>query len=271
MPISPSTLTLLAAPDRFEVIRRTTVTPSEREVLLCRRIRSDGVAGGYEIIMEEGTPASERTLAIAQWLTEIRQESKAQWDALDLPGQLLNIVTRIWNGEWMGQSAELGLTVGDVVRVRGLSPDEERPQVVVALQRLEHEHQLRVVSGVIYPYADRFHFPAEIRTMLIAMIEDPMGWPNGDAGAGAVERLETAIHDDAGYTHGGSLVWPSNYPHIAPTYLLRFGLHFLDLAIQAHQRGSARVFGSERDRQEAIHALRTLTVTLDASAPAPAR
>ena len=79
----------------------------------------------------------------------------------------------------------------------------------------------------------RFQFPEEIRDLFRYMVEEPLGWPNGEAGDFFLATLEGAVQ--AANLPDRNAFGGENHPHIAPHHLLAFGVQWA-----AHGLGRAK-------------------------------
>lgn len=169
------------------------------------------------------------------WMGRARERNAARWSAMDLPDALYDIASRVWSGEWLGQSADGVIYLQEAGHLLGLGgPDSAPvdPRLWEAAQTLQAAEKADLSGMILLPYRPGFRFPEQIRHMIRYLVEEPLGWPNGDAGDLAVYKLESAVDDSGAYAHGRELVGTEGFPHLAPRHLVSFGLEWLTEGIQ---------------------------------------
>lgn len=141
---------------------------------------------------------------------------------------VLEIRRRAAAGEWLGERMPGMLYVQDVARLLGTDFQTSYD----AVKELRVEEKVDLTGNILIDYQPHFRFPEEIRWLIRVLVEEPLGWPNGDAGDCAVGALERAIDEAGTYQHGRDLVWPHNFPNITPGHLAQIGLTFTELAVR---------------------------------------
>ncbi len=107
--------------------------------------------------------------------------------------------------------------------------------VLVHIDELFTEEKLNLNGMILVPYTHRFRFPKEIQQLLRYMIEEPLGWPNGDAGDCFLHDLEKAIHEYTHYKHGkDAFGYGGNYPHVDAHILSMFGMKWVRDALTSY-------------------------------------
>lgn len=170
--------------------------------------------------------------ALEIWKAQFRDVNR--WDLMVSKEAVMDIFTRVNSGEWLGQHHANTIYAQEVAELLGMpnhdSLGTDNP-IWKILDDLYAEERIELGGAMLCPYQKRFRFPKEIQDLLAYIIEEPLGWPNGEAGTGAVTAIEGAIEAQAHYTHGADLVGAHNFPHIASYHLLQFGLAWMRSAI----------------------------------------
>ncbi|HTM68836.1 MAG TPA: hypothetical protein VL426_06090 [Candidatus Binatia bacterium] len=148
-----------------------------------------------------------------------------------LKAAILDVQARVKAGEYLGQTYASMIYVQEVADILG----KENRAVLDAIDALFAEEKLDLNGMILIDHEKRFRFPKEVQTMFRILVEEPLGWPNGDAGDCFVGTLETAIHAHTPYQSGSGAFWPHNYPHVAPHHLAQLARYFLAFA---HDRAS---------------------------------
>jgi len=160
-------------------------------------------------------------------VAESRQKYGAQWQAMDLKDAVLDVFGRVEKKEYLGEFWPDMIYVQDVAKILEKSVAE----VHHACDQLFAEEKLDLNGMILIPFTPMFRFPKELEQVMRYMIEEPLGWPNGEAGDGFVASLEVAINENTDHKSGKDAFWEYNYPHIAPHILLMFGADWLERAI----------------------------------------
>lgn len=171
-----------------------------------------------------------RARAQEEWMAGFRASMGPQWDRLSDGEKIVELALRVGAGEWLGQANEGVIYAQEAARFLGLpNPDamDGSNPVWVIISDLVAREELDMNGSILSQYVAGFRFPDELRHLLAYIVEEPLGWPNGDAGNIAVSALERAIGDNTGYKHGRDLVWSHNYPHLSSQIMLQFGFSWL--------------------------------------------
>ncbi len=164
---------------------------------------------------------------------EVKKESRNYyrnvWENLELKETVMHIFDLVdTDGKWLGQRTPGLIYVQEVAELLEREPAE----IWRVCDRLFAEERLDLNGAILRPYEPRFRFPIEIQNLFKLVIEEPLGWPNGEAGDFALYDLEQAIHLNTPYRHGKDLFWEHNYPHLSRVYLFEFGLRWMHLAFK---------------------------------------
>ena len=90
----------------------------------------------------------------------------------------------------------------------------------------------------------RFRFPAEIQNILRYIIEEPLGWPNGEAGDCFLSEIECAISDNTNYESGKDAFGVGgNYPRLSPQVLFVFHSVLLQSLFEQAKKNPALIGG----------------------------
>ena len=172
------------------------------------------------------------------YVKKARQEyASVVWKDKDSNEKILDIFRRVTAGEYLGQWQGHMIYVQEVARLL------ETPEAEIwrACRTLFVEEKLDLNGAILTQYKARFRFPKELQSLMAYIIEEPLGWPNGDAGDCFVHALEAAIHEHTPYKHGKASFGDENYPNLAPHHLVSFGLSFLE-------RGLAGLLSDKQER-----------------------
>lgn len=146
------------------------------------------------------------------------------WKDKDAKEKILDIWRRVNLGEYLGQWH------GNMIYVQEVARLLELPEAAIwrACRELFKEEKLDLNGAILWEYKSRFRFPKELQSLMAYIIEEPLGWPNGDAGDGFIHTLEAAIDKHTRYKHGKTAFGEENYPNLAAHHLVSFGLRFLE-------------------------------------------
>ena len=152
------------------------------------------------------------------------------WKERPLSEKILDIHTRVQAGEYLGQSNGSAIYVQEVVPIL----QKNIPEILGACRELFCAEKLDLNGMILADYVPRFRFPKELQELMRYMIEEPVGWPNGDAGDGFVYCLEAAISNHTDHKHGNAF-GKGNYPNLAPHHLASFGVDWLAAGVAGLQ------------------------------------
>lgn len=162
---------------------------------------------------------------------EARGKHLKSWRKMGTKRATYNIFRRVQKGEYLGQRYPSIIYVQEVAELL----KKEEQLVRKACAELFKEEKMDLNGAILSAYVKRFRFPKEIQQLLRYIIEEPLGWPNGDAGDGFVYALEEAIHENTNYKHGKDAFWEENYPNLSWHHLTSFGLRWLVAGISRLQ------------------------------------
>ncbi|MEY4744599.1 MAG: hypothetical protein RL272_544 [Candidatus Parcubacteria bacterium] len=164
-------------------------------------------------------------------MAAVRKEMKPSCMAVlrreGLKAAILDVHRRVKSGEYFGQGRAYAIYAQEVAELL----DTDMPAMHEALAELFAEEKLDLNGMILMDYVPRFRFPKEIQYVFRMMVESPLGWPNGEAGACFLETIEGAIHEHTDYKHGKDAFWPHNYPNVAASHLVEFGYAWLAIAM----------------------------------------
>ncbi|MBI4991834.1 MAG: hypothetical protein HZB99_01310 [Candidatus Harrisonbacteria bacterium] len=151
------------------------------------------------------------------------EANKERWQNLGWKNAILDIFKRVSSGENLWQHHEKIIYVQEVAKLLQI-PDTD---VWRYCDELFAEEKLDLNGAILMDYVSRFRFPKEVQQLFGYMIEEPLGWPNGEAGDGFLEIIEEAIHKRTDYKHGKRAFGEENYPNVATHILEMFALRWL--------------------------------------------
>lgn len=172
---------------------------------------------------------------------------------------VLDIHAKVRAGEYFGQAYAGMIYAQEVAEI--LCTDTAT--VLDAIDALFAEEKLDMNGRILVEHVKRFRFPKEIQALFIAMVEEPLGWPNGEAGDCFLATIEGAIHEHTPYKSGAGAFWEHNYPHVDAELLARFARYFLRIA---HARASRdpKALASLGDPSQLAKDLSVLAAQFDA-------
>lgn len=159
---------------------------------------------------------------------EAREKYGYSWKKMGKKRAVYNIFRRVQRREWLGQRYPSIIYVQEVADLL----EKDFREILIACGQLFEEEKMDLNGYILAPYVKRFRFPKEIQTLFRWIIEEPLGWPNGDAGDGFLYNLENAVHENTEYKHGKDVFEPSNYPHLAVDVLFNFGMQWIRYALE---------------------------------------
>jgi len=169
-------------------------------------------------------------------MRSVQLEAKPKFQAMlredGLKAAILAVHASVSAGEYLGQTVATMIYAQEV----GELLDAEMSEIRSALDELFAEEKLDLNGMILAEYVRRFRFPKEIQALFIMMIEEPLGWPNGDAGDCFLAELEGTIHAHTRFKHGADAFWPHNYPRVAAHHLVQFGRYCLAVAAERAAR-----------------------------------
>lgn len=113
--------------------------------------------------------------------------------------------------------------------------------ILGALDILYAQDKIELDGMILRRFQPRFRFPKEIQGLLRYMFEEPLGWPNGDAGDCFLHDLEKAIHDGTHFKHGrDAFEHGGNWPRLQPHIKALFGSRWLAEALTFYMTRAAQ-------------------------------
>ena len=172
---------------------------------------------------------------------EIRQQYGNLWALLLLADAVEDIFRRHWAGEYLGEHNPGMLYVQDVESLLGITPDtrtfhlgEARDNegnvvgdqetfhipfpsevILAAVEELKRRKIVDLNGMIIIPHREHFRFPSSLHHQLALWIEEPLGWPNGDAGDCFVADLCERVEGATGWTCGEEVFGKENIPNLS--------------------------------------------------------
>lgn len=234
----------------YEVLRLWTY--KEHEVALMRLTNKDAPENAssylmcecdFDLILKEDEHGSYRTHRNDPHACEskkvvrnvasmdARRSYGAAWKKMGLKETILDIKRRVDAGEWLGQHYPSMIYTQEVAELLdgkpsaacGLSSDPVHDQVLAACRELYAEEKLELNGRILTEYIQRFRFPEEMVGILRWIVEEPLGWPNGEAGEGYVGELEREIQERHGFKSGKE-AFGKHWPNIDGLVLAEFAL-----------------------------------------------
>ena len=204
------------------VIRGSDKTPAQ----LIADLEAGRIGTG---ICDDYRQCAHRHLVEQMAVEEVRAQNRDRWLAMTIEDAIMDVFDRVRNKrEYLGQCSGTSIYAQEVAELL----ERPVPDVVQACGRLFKAERLNLYGMILIPFTPMFRFPKELRMVMRYIIEEPLGWPNGEAGECFIETAEAAITAYTAYKSGKQVFWEQNYPYIAPHHLLSFGAAWLELAIK---------------------------------------
>ncbi len=144
----------------------------------------------------------------------------AHWRSIGLKEAILDIHERIRSGEYFGNALGGVIYAQEVSELLGVPVDE----VLAACNELYKEERLQLNGMILADFVKRFRFPRQMRGIMAYIVEEPLGWPNGEAGDCYVCTVEDEFAALTGVERGveafGEADWPDIDMGILETYAL---------------------------------------------------
>lgn len=194
-------------------------------LMLCdcdvRRLDHSSVVAGK--IGEDPNVCPARKAVRAAYLEELKSQHAGRWSEMGLKAAIKEVYLRHVEGEYLGNTVAALLYRQDVAELLGVTMRELHEPMLA----LYGEGVFDFSGNILVPYKETFRFPIEIQNLLRYLIEEPLGWPNGDAGDGFLWTIQGAITEAGSFTSGREVFGPADcWPGIRPDLLLRFGLQW---------------------------------------------
>ncbi len=203
-------------------------TPARRTMIMTGGIRN--------------CPAQEDSREVVR--AEVRAKHESHWASMSLVDAAHDIWQKHCAGEYMGEHNVGALYVQDMERLLGTIPDvidihlgegKNAKGEVVSPAHVEHmsfpskkilsainelrKRKLIDLSGMILiPYKQYFCFPDELHSQFAYWIEEPLGWPNGEAGDCFMFELYERISRASKWRSGEEVFGPANIPTLTPLW-----------------------------------------------------
>ncbi len=182
------------------------------------------------------------------WRARLVLQHGADWKSMTLADALHDIFVRARRGEYMGEHNPGMLYVQDCETLLGTTPrrielqplaTQDLPkdvlvprqvtslllpsrEILAACQELTKRKLVQLSGMILVPYQESFRFPAVMHHTFAQMIEEPLGWPNGDAGDIFLHDLMKKIALQTGWQKGEDVFGPENTPELEPKWRVVF-------------------------------------------------
>ncbi|MFA6338825.1 MAG: hypothetical protein WCW87_02085 [Candidatus Paceibacterota bacterium] len=203
----------------FEIVRPHDMSHGKGKTLLCECDFDFEIANGSKKFKNDPHECQHkkyvRDVLIPQ---ESIREYGETWKAMGCKQAILDIFEKVKNGKLFGKYKGDVIYIQEVARLLG----ETDANILKLCDELFAEEQLSLNGAILIPYVSRFRFPKEIQHLLAYLIEEPLGWPNGEAGDCFLEEIEGVITEYTNFKTGKK-VFGDHYPHLSPQILINFG------------------------------------------------
>lgn len=143
----------------------------------------------------------------------VKQEFRKKYVHLWLKMTAEEIVFDIWkrvsNGEYLGESMVGFVYVQEVAELAFMT----QGQVRSLCNQLYAEEKLELNGAILSEFTPGFRFPLEMEGLIAYVVEEPLGWPNGDAGMFALAEISNEIAKRTG-VKSGKEAFGQHFPHI---------------------------------------------------------
>jgi len=154
----------------------------------------------------------------------------AAWKKMGMKEAILDIHRRVKAWEYVGQvsgnviyTQEVSVLLGGERLTSCLASDAVHDQVLAACGELYAEERLDLYGRILTDFVPCFRFPREMQMILRYIVEEPLGWPNGDAGDCWLGGFERGVQERLGFASGKAAFgkhWPSIDPGIVAGHAL---------------------------------------------------
>jgi hypothetical protein len=141
------------------------------------------------------------------------------WKKMGLKESIFDIKRRVEADEYLGQHVDRCVYTQEVAELLGL--DHEK--VLVACGELYAEERLDLNGRILTDFVPGFRFPWEMATTMLHIVEEPLGWPNGDAGDCWLSGFEKGVQQRLGFT-SGKQAFGRHWPRIDGIILAGYAL-----------------------------------------------
>ncbi len=137
------------------------------------------------------------------------------WNKMVTKDAVLDIFNRIRGGEYLGEHTPGIVYTQEVSMLLCLGQESVRN----ACDALYAEEKLELNGAILCEFVPRFRFPLEMEQTIAYVVEEPLGWPNGDAGMFALAEIEGEIEERTG-CKSGKAGFGKHFPRIERKILL---------------------------------------------------
>jgi hypothetical protein len=200
--------------------------PADHLICGCDRTDGDEETDAVGSGRAEACPAKK---AVRDVLMAETRQSLAPLLALDgLKAAILEIHRRTEAGEHLGQSMASVMYVQEAAKILGV-PDGT---VWAACDELYGEEKLDLNGAIFAAFDPCFRLPKEMAAVMAYFVEEPLGWPNGDAGMSYVAEFQSKVQAATGFTSGRA-AFGKHWPHVDKRIVADFALDWLGSTLDA--------------------------------------
>lgn len=174
------------------------------------KIETDTKGNRYKIQKKDPHKCRAKAKARQMVMAESRTKHGKAWKKMGLKEALLDIHRRVKKKEWMGQRDPGLIYAQEAAKV--LNADLK--EVWQACGELYAEERLALNGAIFEDFEKRFRLPQEMAGVIFHVVGDPLGYPNGDAGDGAIYGCEMRIQKLLDVTSGRKAFGDANWPNI---------------------------------------------------------
>ncbi len=185
----------------------------------------------------------------AKVMLQARERYGALWIKMTNKEIVLDIWKRVTNGEYLGESMIGFVYVQEVAELACMTEMAVRS----VCDELFGEEKLQLNGAILCEFVPGFRFPLEMKNVISYVVEEPLGWPNGDAGMFAVAEIENEIENRT-HCKSGKDAFGKYFPHIEKK-ILAPAFEWLASSLKAAAKNKRK-----RNR---LHALSTDGITKD--------
>lgn len=167
------------------------------------------------------------------------------WKKMGLKESILDIKRRVEADEYLGQHVDRCVYTQEVARLL----EREHDEVLAACGELYAEERLDLNGRILADYVPCFRFPIEMQAILRYVVEEPLGWPNGDAGDGWLAGFEREVQERHGFKSGKE-AFGAHWPSIELLILAEYALEPVAAALL--QSAATPMSGSKEERENRL-------------------
>jgi hypothetical protein len=201
----------------------TSMAECQSHYLLCRcdiefKIKWFKIEGGkrrrYREQVRDAFSCAAKQRSRAAFRKSLGMANAERWGAMSIPERIADIWRMHRSGEYLGEHNEGTIYAQEIEEILSGPSDILMPsgEFMSALSELEKRKLIRLNGMILVPYIEYFQFPKQLHGLIAMAVEEPLGWPNGEAGDFFLYRVYGEISKMSGWTCGEDVFGEANIP-----------------------------------------------------------